>query len=129
MADREIVHTDHAPKAIGPYSQAVKAGGFLYCSGQIPIDPATGKLIEDADVAAQTVRVLDNLKAVLEEGGSSLENVCRCEVFLNDLTNFGTVNEVYGRYFQENPPARITVEVARLPMDVEVEIAAIARIP
>ncbi len=126
MADREIVHTDRAPAAIGPYSQAVKAGGFLYCSGQIPLDPATGELVGDGDVAQETVQVLDNLKAVLEEGGSSLAGVLRCEVFLADLADFGTVNEIYGRYFADGPPARITVQVARLPKDVRVEIAAIA---
>ena len=126
MADREIIHTDQAPAAIGPYSQAVKAGSLLFASGQIPLDPATGELIGEDDVAQQTVQVLDNLKAVLEAGGSSLKKVCRCEVFLKDLADFGTVNEIYGRYFQNEPPARITVEVARLPKDVLVEIAAIA---
>jgi 2-iminobutanoate/2-iminopropanoate deaminase len=126
MADRTIVHTDQAPAAIGPYSQAVKAGGVLYCSGQIPLDPTTGKRVGDGDVAAQTVQVLDNLEAVLEAGGSSLARVLRCEVFLADLGDFAVVNEVYGRYFAERPPARVTVQVARLPLDVKVEIAAIA---
>ena len=126
MADREIVHTDAAPAAIGPYSQAVKAGGLLFASGQIPLDPKTGEMVGEGDVAAQTVRVLDNLKAVLEAGGSGLGKVCRCEVFLKDLGDFVTVNEIYGRYFDDKPPARITVEVARLPKDVLVEIAAIA---
>lgn len=126
MSNREIVHTDGAPAAIGPYSQATRWGGLLFCSGQIPLAPETGDLVGDGDVEAQTVRVLDNLKAVLEEGGSSLERVLRCEVFLADMNDFGTVNDVYGRYFQSEPPARITVEVARLPKDVRVEIAAIA---
>lgn len=126
MADREIVHTDKAPAAIGPYSQAVKAGSLLFVSGQIPLDPATGEMVGEDDVQTQAVRVLDNLKAVLEAGGSSLAKVCRCEVFLKDLSHFGTVNEVYGRYFDAEPPARITVEVARLPKDVLVEIAAVA---
>lgn len=128
MSERSIVNTDKAPAAIGPYNQAVKAGGFLYCSGQIPLDPATGKLVE-GDVAVQATRVLDNLKAVLEAGGASLADVVRCEVFLKDLGDFQTVNGIYGAYFAEEPPARITVEVARLPMDVLVEIAAIAQIP
>ncbi len=128
MADREIIHTDQAPAAIGPYSQAVKAGSLLFASGQIPLDPGTGELIGEDDVAQQTVQVLDNLKAVLEAGGSSLHAVCRCEVFLKDLADFGTVNEIYGRYFKDEPPARITVEVARLPKDVLVEIAAIATV-
>lgn len=126
MADREIVHTDRAPAAIGPYNQAIKAGGVLYCSGQIPLDPTSGKLVGDGDVAKEAVQVLDNLKAVLEAGGSSLAQVLRCEVFLADLADFATVNEIYGRYFADSPPARITVQVARLPMDVRVEIAAIA---
>lgn len=126
MAEREIVHTDQAPAAIGPYSQAVKAGEVLYCSGQIPLDPATGELVGGGDVAKETVQVLDNLKAVLEAGGSSLGQVLRCEVFLADMGDFVTVNEIYGRYFDESPPARITVQVARLPKDVRVEIAAIA---
>jgi len=126
MADREIVHTDQAPAAIGPYNQAVKAGGVLYCSGQIPLDPTSGKLVGDGDVAKEAVQVLDNLKAVLEAGGSSLAQVLRCEVFLADLADFATVNEIYGRYFADSPPARITVQVARLPMDVRVEIGAIA---
>jgi len=126
MTTREIVHTEGAPAAIGPYSQAVKAGGLLFCSGQIALDPATGELVGGGDVAAETVRVLDNLKAVLEAGGSGLDRVLRCEVFLADLGDFATVNEIYGRYFADRPPARITVEVARLPKDVRVEIAAIA---
>ena len=129
MSDREIVHTDRAPKAIGPYNQAVKAGGFLFCSGQIALDPASGTLVGDGDVAKEATQVLANLKAVLAAGGASLADVVRCEVFLKDLSDFQTVNEVYGRFFDESPPARVTVEVARLPMDVQVEIAAIARVP
>ena len=128
MAEREIVHTDQAPAAVGPYSQAVKADDVLYCSGQIPLDPATGERVGGGDVAKETVQVLDNLKAVLEAGGSSLAQVLRCEVFLADLADFAVVNEIYGRYFAQRPPARITVQVARLPLDVRVEIAAIARI-
>lgn len=127
MSTREIVHTDQAPAAIGPYSQATKwAGGLLFCSGQIPLDPTTGELVGDGDVEAQTVRVLENLKAVLGAGGSGLGQVLRCEVFLADMNDFGVVNGVYGRYFEADPPARVTVEVSRLPKDVRVEIAAIA---
>ncbi len=126
MNQREIVHTEKAPAAIGPYNQAVKAGGFLFAAGQIPLDPASGAIVGPGDAAAQTERVLENLMAVLEAGGSSLSRVVRCEVFVKDLGDFAAVNEVYGRYFPEDPPARITVEVARLPKDVRVEIAAIA---
>lgn len=126
MRDKEIVHTDEAPAAIGPYSQAVKAGGLLFTAGQIPLDPATGRVVGEGDVAVQTERVLENLKAVLHAAGTNLDAVVRCEVFVQDLNDFGTVNEVYGRFFTENPPARITVEVARLPKDARVEIAAIA---
>ena len=125
MTQREIVHTDAAPAAIGPYSQAVKAGGFVFTAGQIPLDPATMKVVEGG-VEAQTVRVLENLGAVLTEAGSSFGQVVRCDVFVADLNDFQTVNEVYGRYLGESPPARLTVQVARLPMDVRVEIAAIA---
>lgn len=126
---RRIVNTDQAPAAIGPYSQAVHATSLahlIFCSGQIPLDPQTGEIVGGDDVEAQTVRVLDNLKAVLEEAHSGLEHVLRCEVFLADMNDFAVVNEVYARYFQDEPPARITVEVSRLPKDVKVEIAAIA---
>jgi 2-iminobutanoate/2-iminopropanoate deaminase len=125
MSNREIVHTEAAPAAIGPYSQAVKAGGFVFTAGQIPLDPATMKVV-DGGVDAQTVRVLENLGAVLAEAGSSFGQVVRCDVFVADLNDFQTVNEIYGRYFSESPPARLTVQVARLPLDVRVEIAAIA---
>lgn len=129
MSERTIVHTASAPKAIGPYNQAVRAGDLLFCSGQIALDPGSGTLVGDGDVAKEAAQVLTNLKAVLEAGGASLADVVRCEVFLKDLSDFQTVNEVYGRFFDESPPARITVEVARLPMDVRVEIAAIAHVP
>lgn len=122
-----IIATENAPKAIGPYSQAVSYNGVLYCSGQIPLDPATGAIVE-GDVAAQTVRVLENLKAVLEAAGSSLEKVLKTTVYIKDMTEFGMVNEVYARYFGAGLPARATVEVARLPRDVRVEIDAIAAI-
>ena len=122
---REIVATDQAPKAIGPYSQAVKAAGLIFTSGQIAIDPATQQGIA-GDVGAQTDRVLKNLSAVLEASGSSLQKVLRCTVFLKSMGDFAAMNEVYGRYFHQTPPARSTVEVARLPKDVLVEIDVVA---
>ena len=122
---RDVISTNNAPQAIGPYSQAIRAGGFVFTSGQIPIDPATQQLIA-GDVAAQTERVLKNLAAILEAAGSSMEKVVRCTVFLKNMGEFAAMNEVYGRYFKQEPPARSTVEVARLPKDVLVEIDAIA---
>lgn len=122
-----IISTDNAPKAIGPYSQAVAWNGMVYLSGQIPLDPVTGQLIEGG-IAEQTVRVLDNLKAVLEAAGSDLAHVLKTTVFLKDMSEFAPMNEVYGRYFNENPPARATVEAARLPRDVRVEIECVAAI-
>jgi 2-iminobutanoate/2-iminopropanoate deaminase len=122
---KKIISTDHAPKALGPYSQAVVSNGFAFLSGQIAIDPATNQLIE-GDVAVQTERVLENLKAVLTAAGSSLEQVVKTTVFLKDMGDFVKMNEVYGRYFSENPPARATVEAARLPRDVRVEIECVA---
>jgi 2-iminobutanoate/2-iminopropanoate deaminase len=124
---KKIISTDRAPKAIGPYSQAVVVGGFAFLSGQIPLDPATNQLIE-GDVAAQTERVLENLKAVLEASGSSLAKVVKTTVFLKDMGEFARMNEVYTRYFPESPPARATVEAARLPRDVRVEIDCIAEV-
>jgi 2-iminobutanoate/2-iminopropanoate deaminase len=122
---KKIISTDHAPKALGPYSQAVVSNGFAFLSGQIAIDPATNQLIE-GDVAAQTERVLENLKAVLTAAGSALEQVVKTTVFLKDMGDFAKMNEVYGRYFSANPPARATVEAARLPRDVKVEIECVA---
>jgi 2-iminobutanoate/2-iminopropanoate deaminase len=124
---KTIISTDHAPKAIGPYSQAVVYNGIAYVSGQIPLDPATGQLIE-GDITAQTERVLESLKAVLEACGSSLGLVLKTTVFMKDMGEFPKMNEVYARYFAENPPARATVEAARLPRDVRVEIEAIAAV-
>ena len=124
---KAIVATEQAPKAIGPYSQAVSYNGILYCSGQIPLDPATGQLV-DGDVAVQTRRVLDSLKAVLEAGGSSLDKVLKTTVFLKDMSDFPAVNGVYGEYFGVSLPARASVEVARLPRDVRVAIDCIAAI-
>jgi len=122
---RDVVITEHAPQAIGPYSQAIKAGGFVFVSGQIPIDPATG-LIVQAEVAAQTDRVLQNLKSILTAAGTSLDNVVKTTVFLKSMGDFAAMNEVYARFWKKAPPARSTVEVSRLPKDVLVEIDVIA---
>ena|SRR5438552_2238331 len=122
---REVVATKEAPQAIGPYSQAVKANGFVFVSGQIAIDPATSQVVH-GDVAAQTERVLKNLEAILRAAGSSLERVVRATVFLKNMGDFSAMNEVYGRFWKASPPARSTVEVARLPRDVQVEIDVIA---
>jgi 2-iminobutanoate/2-iminopropanoate deaminase len=122
---REVISTNDAPQAIGPYSQAIKANGFVFASGQIAIDPATQQLI-GGDVAAQTDRVLKNVSSILKAAGSGLEKVVRTTVFLKNMSEFQAMNEVYGRYFSASPPARSTVEAARLPKDVLVEIDVIA---
>ena len=122
---KKTVATEKAPKAIGPYSQAIVHNGLAFLSGQIPLDPATGQLVE-GDIATQTTRVLENLKAVLEACGSGLQLVVKTTVYIKDMGEFAKMNEVYGKYFSENPPARSTVEAARLPRDVRVEIDAIA---
>jgi 2-iminobutanoate/2-iminopropanoate deaminase len=122
---KKIISTDRAPKAIGPYSQAVVVNGLAFLSGQIPLDPETNQLIQ-GDVVAQTVRVLENMKIVLEACGSSLAQVVKTTVFVKDLGEFATINETYSKYFPENPPARSTVEAARLPRDVRVEIECVA---
>jgi 2-iminobutanoate/2-iminopropanoate deaminase len=122
---KQAVSSDQAPKAIGPYSQAVRAGQLLFASGQIPLDPHTGTIVE-GDVGAQTRRVMENLAAVLKSGGLSFADVVRTTVFLADMNDFAAVNEVYGKYFSEPFPARATVQVARLPRDVKVEIDLIA---
>ena len=122
---KEIISTENAPGAIGPYSQAVKAGNMIFCSGQIPIDPKTGEFVSD-DVAEQTEQVLRNLNAVLEAAGSSLNNVVKTTVFLADMNDFVAMNEVYARFFSENKPARATAQAARLPKDARVEIDCIA---
>lgn len=124
---RVRVQTEHAPAAIGPYSQAIKAGGFVFVSGQIPIDPQTGEFVSGG-VGEQTDRVLKNLAAVLEASGSSLEQVVKTTVFLADMKDFGAMNEVYGRFFVADPPARATVAAAGLPRDARVEIEAVALI-
>ncbi len=122
---KEVISTERGPKAIGPYSQAIRASGLIFISGQVAFDPATGQLVE-GDAARQTARVLDNLKAIVEAAGSSLEKAVKATVFLKDMNDFAAMNEVYARYFLKNPPARSTVEVARLPRDVRVEIDLIA---
>jgi 2-iminobutanoate/2-iminopropanoate deaminase len=124
---REIISTDKAPGAIGPYSQAIKTGGMVYCSGQIPIDPVTGEFVSN-DIAEQTEQVLKNLTAVLEAAQTSLANVVKTTVFLADMSDFAAMNEVYGRFFSENKPARATVQAARLPRDAKVEIECIATV-
>lgn len=122
---KEIVSTDKAPGAIGPYSQAIKAGGMVFCSGQIPIDPTTGEFVSDV-VSEQTEQVLKNLSEVLKAAGTSLDGVVKTTVFLADMNDFAEMNEVYGRFFSENKPARATVQAARLPRDARVEIDCIA---
>ena len=122
---KEIVATENAPQAIGPYSQAVRAGGFIFACGQIPIDPSTGQFVPGG-VAEQTEQVMQNLSAVFEAAGASLKQVVKTTVFLADMNDFAAMNEVYGRFFADNPPARSTVQAARLPRDARVEIEAIA---
>ena len=124
---RETVRTDEAPAAIGTYSQAILSGGFLFCSGQIPLDPATGRLVEGG-IESQTERVLRNLAAVLEAGGASLRSVAKTTVYLVDLSDFPAMNKVYGMFFPENPPARATIQVVRLPAGALVEIDAVASV-
>ena len=121
----EVITTDKAPGAIGPYSQAIKANGMIFCSGQIPIDPSTGNFVSE-DVSEQTVQVFTNLAAVLEAAGSGLDKVVKTTVFLADMNDFAAMNEVYSNYFVENKPARATVQAARLPRDAKVEIECIA---
>ena len=122
---KKIVNTTKAPAPIGPYSQAVIANNILYVSGQIPLNPSTGEL-SNADIAAETKQVMENLKAILTEAGVNFENVVKTTIFLTDMNNFGTVNTIYGSYFTANFPARETVQVSRLPKDVNVEISVIA---
>jgi len=125
MADLRKVQTDQAPAAIGPYSQGMVAHGFVYTAGQIPLDPATGNLVE-GDITAQSERVMANVQAVLQAAGADLSTVVKTTVFLRDMGDFAAMNEVYGRWFGGHAPARSTVQVARLPRDVAVEIEAIA---
>jgi 2-iminobutanoate/2-iminopropanoate deaminase len=122
---KEIVATERAPRAIGPYSQAVRSGNFLFASGQIPIDPATGEFVAGG-ITEQTEQVMRNVSAILEAAGAGLQQVVKTTVFLADMDDFTAMNEVYGRFFGEDPPARATVQAARLPRDARVEIEAIA---
>lgn len=122
---REVIFTENAPAAIGPYSQAIKIQGLVYTSGQVPVNPKTGKIDSD-DVEVQAKQVMENVKAVLSAAGSDLTKVVKCTIFLKDLGDFGKVNEIYGSCFQNEPPARSCVQVAKLPLDCKVEIEAIA---
>jgi 2-iminobutanoate/2-iminopropanoate deaminase len=122
---RQVIATEHAPKAIGPYSQPIRANGLIFVSGQTPIDPATQQLI-NGSIGEQTERVLRNIEAILTQAGSSMAKVVRCGVFLKDMNDFTAMNEVYGTFFKSEPPARTTVQAARLPKDCMVEIDAIA---
>ena len=122
---KEAISTDHGPRAIGPYSQAIRANGFVFVSGQIALDPRTQQLVP-GDISAQTERVLENLKGIVEAAGSSMDKVVRTTVFLLDMNEFAAMNEVYARYFSRSAPARSTVQAARLPRDVRVEIDLIA---
>ena len=123
--EKKIIYTDSAPAPIGPYSQATQFGNMLFISGQIPLDPKTGNLVQD-DIKTETRQVMDNLKAVLQAAGMDFTNVLKTSIFLMDMGQFGQVNEVYGTYFTDNPPARETVQVAGLPKGVNVEISMIA---
>jgi 2-iminobutanoate/2-iminopropanoate deaminase len=127
MQERQAIQTDAAPQAIGPYSQAVRCGLMVYVSGQIPLDPTTAQVVPGG-ISAETHQVMCNLKAVLEAAGSSLEKVVKTTIFLKDMGQFQTVNEIYGSYFKAPYPARATIEVARLPKDVSVEIDCIAQV-
>lgn len=122
---KRVVRTEEAPEAIGPYSQAIVAGGFVYTAGQLALDPRTGQLVP-GDVRIQTKRVMENIKAILESAGTSLANVVKTTVFLRDMNDFGAMNEIYGSYFREDPPARSTFQVAKLPRDGAVEIEVVA---
>ncbi|HKK46667.1 MAG TPA: RidA family protein [Balneolaceae bacterium] len=124
---KKIVHTSNAPEAIGPYSQAVIHNDIVYCSGQIGLDPESMEFVGE-DVASQAEQVMKNLEAVLQEAGSGFDKVIKCGIYLNDMNNFGTVNEIYGSYFGENPPARETVAVKTLPKNCKVEIGCTAYI-
>ena len=122
---KKIINTEKAPKPIGPYNQAVMKNNTLYVSGQIPMNPATSELVK-GDVKEQTRMVMENLKAILHEAGMDFSNVVKCSIFISDMKDFPLINEVYGNYFKEDPPARETVQVAGLPLNVDVEISCIA---
>ena len=122
---REVIKSSGAPAAIGPYSQAIEVGDTLYCSGQIALDPTTGELVNES-IEAETRRVLENLSAVVAEAGFAMSDVVRCTVYMTDMKDYAKINEIYGEYFKESPPARVAVEVSNLPKDVKVEISCIA---
>jgi 2-iminobutanoate/2-iminopropanoate deaminase len=124
---KKVIYTEKAPKPIGPYSQAIQAGGFIFLSGQLPINPATGEVLR-GDIQQQTRRVLENLKGVLESQGLGMEDVVKATVFLKDMGSFNLMNEVYATFFPASPPARSTVEISRIARDVDVEIEAVAYI-
>jgi 2-iminobutanoate/2-iminopropanoate deaminase len=126
--NKEIIQTQHAPAAVGPYSQAVRVGQFVYTAGQIPLDPASGKMVDD-DITVQSERALRNLEAVLAAAGGSLSNVVKTTVFLQDIAEFAAMNAVYAQFFSQNPPARSAVQVAALPLGARVEIEAVAFLP
>jgi len=126
MNKKSVVSTKNAPSAIGPYSQAIRAGDLLFVSGQIPIDPSTGKLIEEVTIQAQTRRVMENLIAIVNASGGLAENIVRTTVFLRNIDDFADMNAIYGEYFKTEPPARSTIQAARLPRDVAIEIDCIA---
>jgi len=125
MISKKVIETPNAPAAIGPYSQAIQVSGWTFLSGQIPLDPATGKIVSE-DIAEQTKRVLENIQAVLAKAGGTMNNIVKTNIYIIDMNDFAKVNEVYKQYFQKEPPARATVQVSRLPKDVKVEIDAIA---
>lgn len=126
MNKKTVVNSKHAPAPIGPYSQAIWAGDLLFVSGQVAIDPLTNEMI-DNDISAETRQVMNNLKAIIEEAGITLDHIIKCSIFVSDMDNFSLINDVYGEYFSHQPPARETVEVRRLPRDVNVEISCIAQ--
>jgi 2-iminobutanoate/2-iminopropanoate deaminase len=128
MPNKKVIFTEKAPKAIGPYSQAVQAGGFLFCSGQIALDPVSGQVVSPQDVEGQTRRVMENVQAVLEGAGCTFESVVKTTIFLKSMNDFPKVNEIYGNYFKGSFPARSTVEVSRLPKDVLVEVEVLAQV-
>ncbi len=125
MTSKKVILTENAPSPVGPYSQAIQAGEFLFIAGQIPANPSTGEIIR-GDIQGATKQVMENLKAIVEEAGYSMEDLVRCRVYLKNMDEFKQMNEIYGSFFGEKPPARAAIEVARLPLDVDVEISAIA---
>ncbi|MBI2183338.1 MAG: RidA family protein [Thaumarchaeota archaeon] len=125
MAKREVIRTDKAPKPVGPYSQAIRAGGFVFCAGQVPVDPATGQTVGNT-IETQTERALENLKGILKASGSSLDKVVRCTVYLKNMSDFAAMNKVYANYFPKDPPARSTIQAGALARDLMIEIDAIA---